>query len=40
MKTGINELGHINKLAVMLMYGKHLQNLLLHNQLADELETW
>ena len=32
--------GHMTKMATMLIYGRHLKNLLLWNQKADDLETW
>ena len=33
-------LGHMTKMAAMLMYGKNLKNLLLQNQKSYDLETW
>ena len=36
----INGLGHMTKMAAMLIYGKNLKNLLLQNQKSYDLETW
>ena len=40
MKIYSNIPGHIIKMASMSIYGKNLQNLLLRNQEADDVETW
>ena len=39
-KVYINGPGHMTKMAAMPIYGKHLKNLLLQNQMSYDLETW
>ena len=39
-KVYINGLGHMTKMAAMLIYGKNLKNLLLQNHKFYDLETW
>ena len=39
-KVCSRHLGHITKMAAMLIYGKTLQNLLLQNRWTDFHETW
>ena len=41
MKGCTNDIGHMNNMAAMSIYGKNLKkNLLLWNQKADDLESW
>ena len=39
-KVGVNDPGHMTKMAVMPVYLKKKKRLLLWNQTADDLETW
>ena len=39
-KIHSNGPGHTTKMAAMPIYGKHLKNILLWNQKADDLESW
>ena len=40
MKVRSNGPGHMTNMAAMLIYDKHLKNLFLCNQMADDLESW